>query len=76
MSWSITSSACYSALISSLLTQQKLHYSFIVKEFRRRYTRNCYGRDFKATDSILHINIDHTLQLDSKESAEANESTT
>lgn len=57
MSWSITSSACYSALISSLLSQQKLHYCFIVKGFIRRYTRNCYGRDFKATDSTLHINI-------------------
>lgn len=31
MSCSIISSAHYSALIFSLLTQQKLHYSFIVK---------------------------------------------
>lgn len=57
MSWSVTSSACYSALISSLLSQQKLHYSFIVKGFGRKGTRNFCGRDFKATDSILHINI-------------------
>lgn len=71
MSWSIASFACYSALISSLLTQQKLHYYFILKDFGKKYTRNCYGRDLKATYSILHINMEHTLPLDSKESAEA-----
>lgn len=36
MSWSITSSACYSALISSLLSQQKPHYSFIVKRLEEK----------------------------------------